>query len=410
MEKPGWRGAMLDVSRHFFNKEFIKKTISALAVFDYNRLHLHLTDDQGWRIESKLFPRLHEVGSVRAESQVSHNLAGRVFDGTEHSGYLTQADIRELVAHGKAHGIELIPEINIPGHTGALLAAHPEFGVNRLPTKVITEWGISKSLITPLPETFEFLRALLAEVAGLFPAEYFHVGGDESLIENWLRDEQVVQLMQTEDIATTEELFAYFMREVERILAALGKKMITWDDAFANNPELATDAIVMSWRGAEVAKRALAAGRSVIESPVFPLYFDYSYQVSEKEPLAIGGPITTYDVLEFRQLPDSLGVQFQLWSEYIAKPEHAEYMMWPRAAAVAFACWGEGNNFEDYFESRKQKLVELGINLRQEDFPGQDNSGLGIGEFHPGYPIQEVMAELVKAARQGQVANDFDKR
>ena len=407
--KPNWRGAMLDVSRHFLDSAFIKKTISSLAVFDYNRLHLHLTDDQGWRLESKRFPLLHEIGSTRPRSQVSHNLAGRKYDDTPHSGYLSQDQIVEIVEFGLDHGIEIVPEINIPGHTGALLAAYPELGLEGEKTGVTVDWGISTSLLSPLPPTFKFLEELFDEVSGLFPSEYIHVGGDESLIEHWLRDSRVSALMRQKNLTDTSEVLAYFMRSVEEILSKLGKKMITWDDAFANNPELATSAVVMSWRGEEVAELALRRGREVIEAPVFPLYFDYSHEVSENEPLAIGGPITTADVLAFKPLANTMGVQFQLWTEYIQSPEHAEYMMWPRAAALAFACWGEGNNFEEYFSERRQKLSEIGVNIREEDpSKRKDQSSLGIGEFHPGYPIAAVRSELANAASRGLVANNFD--
>lgn len=408
--KPVWRGAMLDISRHFFSCEFIKKTISSLAVFDYNRLHLHLTDDQGWRLESKRFPFLHEIGSTRPKSQVSHNLAGRNYDDIPHSGYLTQQEVREIVQFGLEHGIEVVPEINIPGHTGALLAAYPEFGLGEEKPEVIVDWGISQSLISPLPETFDFLEELLTEVSELFPSEFIHVGGDESLIEHWLDDSRVQALMGIENLSSAPELLSYFMARVEKILSSLGKRMITWDDAFANNPLLATGAVVMSWRGAGVAKLALQHGREVIEAPVFPLYFDYSYEVSEREPLAIGGPVSTADVLAFKPLTNTMGVQFQLWTEYIKSPEHAEYMVWPRAAALAFACWGEGESFEEYFAERKQRLSEIGVNIREEDpKKRKDQSALGIGPFHPGYPVAAVIKELASAASRGVVANSFDK-
>lgn len=400
---------MLDISRHFFTSEFIKKTISSLAVFDYNRLHLHLTDDQGWRLESKRFPLLHETGSTRSKSQISHTLAGRRYDDIPHSGYLTQLEIRKIVQFGLDHGIEIVPEINIPGHTGALLAAYPQFGLGAEKSEVLVDWGISNSLISPLAETFDFLEELLTEVSELFPSRFFHVGGDESLIENWLTDPKIREMMRSENINTAPELLSLFMTRVESILAGLGKRMITWDDAFANNPELATDAVVMSWRGEGIAKLALEHGREVIEAPVFPLYFDYSHEVSNQEPLAIGGPISTADVLAFRPLEKTMGVQFQLWTEYVQSSQHAEYMMWPRAAALAFACWGEGESFEEYFAERRQRLSEIGINIREED-PGKrkDQSALGIGSFHPGYPVADVISKLASAASRGVVANDFD--
>lgn len=403
-----WRGAMLDISRHYFDAAFIKKTISALAVFDYNTLHLHLTDDQGWRLESKVFPRLHEVGSVRKQSQNNHGLLEPTYDGKEHSGYLTQADVREIVSHAHSLGMQVVPEINIPGHTGALLAAYPQFGINQNSVEVSGRWGISDYLLRPFPETFEFLEKVFTEVASLFPSEYIHVGGDESLIDNWLHDADVVALMKERGFSTTKELFLFFMKEVEKIISSLGKKMITWDDAFAFDPEQATGATVMSWRGSAIAQIALDHGREVIQGPVFPTYFDYAQEVSEDEPLAIGGPVTLDDVLAFTPLAGVAGIQFQLWTEYIQTPMHAEYMMWPRAAALAFRCWGEGEDFESYFAERRPKLDALGVTIRDLDpLKRAKIAHLGIGDYYRGFDTASMMETLEKSAVAGEVAHDF---
>ncbi|CAN1528617.1 GH20_chitobiase-like domain containing protein [Candidatus Nanopelagicaceae bacterium] len=403
-----WRGAMLDISRHYFDAAFIKKTISALAAFDYNTLHLHLTDDQGWRLESKVFPRLHEVGSVRKQSQNNHGLLEPTYDGKEHSGYLTQADVREIVSHAHSLGMQVVPEINIPGHTGALLAAYPQFGINQNSVEVSGRWGISDYLLRPFPETFEFLTQVFEEVTEMFPSEYIHVGGDESLIDNWLHDADVVAFMKERGFSTTKELFLFFMKEVEKIISSLGKKMITWDDAFAFDPEQATGATVMSWRGSAIAQIALDHGREVIQGPVFPTYFDYAQEVSEDEPLAIGGPVTLDDVLAFTPLAGVTGVQFQLWSEYIQTPMHAEYMMWPRAAALAFRCWGEGEDFESYFAERKPKLDALGVTIRDLDpLKRAKIAHLGIGDYYRGFDTASMMETLEKSAVAGEVAHDF---
>jgi len=403
-----WRGAMLDISRHYFDAAFIKKTISALAIFDYNTLHLHLTDDQGWRLESKTFPLLHEVGSIRKQSQNNHGLLEPTYDGKEHSGFLTQADVCDIVNHAQSLGMTIVPEINIPGHTGALLAAYPQFGINQADVEVSGRWGISDHLLRPFPETFEFLQKIFEEVASLFPAEYIHVGGDESLIDNWLTDPEVVAFMKDQGIASTKELFIFFMREVEKIINSLGKKMITWDDAFAFDPNQATQATVMSWRGSAIAQIALDHGREVIQGPVFPTYLDYAQEVSEKEPLAIGGPITLDDVLAFSPLPNVLGVQFQLWTEYIQSPVHAEYMMWPRAAALAFRCWGSGDDFKSYFDGRRGELDALGVTIREFDPLKRANiSDLGIGAYYRGFDTASMMETLEKSAIAGEVAHDF---
>ncbi len=403
-----WRGAMLDISRHYFDAAFIKKTISSLAIFDYNTLHLHLTDDQGWRLESKVFPLLHEVGSIRKQSQNNHGLLELTYDGKQHSGYLTHNDVREIVSHARSLGMQVVPEVNIPGHTGALLAAYPQFGVNKAAVEVSGRWGISDYLLRPFPETFEFLTKVFEEVASIFPSEYIHVGGDESLIDNWLKDPEVVVFMKENGFATTKELFMYFMKEIEKIISGLGKKMVTWDDAFAFDPEQATQASVMSWRGEAIAQIAIDHGREVIQGPVFPTYLDYSQEVSEFEPLAIGGPVTLEDVLTFNPLPGVTGVQFQLWSEYIQSPVHAEYMMWPRAAALAYRCWGEGKDFESYFAERKPKLDELGVTIRDQDPLKRLNiRHLGIGKYYRGFDTASMMEALEKSAIAGEVAHDF---
>ena len=400
-----WRGAMLDISRHFFDAQFIKKTISSLAIFNYNTLHLHLTDDQGWRLESKVFPLLHQVGSIRKHSQNNHGLLEPTFDGVEHSGFLTHEDVREIIVHASSLGMQVIPEINIPGHTGALLAAYPQYGINQNPVEVSGRWGISDHLLRPFPETFEFLKNVFREVAELFPSDYIHVGGDESLINNWLLDPEVVAWMKSKEFVTTKEVFIYFMQEVEKIINGLGKKMVTWDDAFAFDPEQATQATVMSWRGHAIAQIALDHGREVIQGPVFPTYFDYSQEVSTEEPLAIGGPVTLDDVLAFSPLPGATGVQFQLWSEYIQSPTHAEYMMWPRAAALAFRCWGDGDSFEDYFDQRREKLEALGVTIRDPDpLKRVDITHLGIGPYYRGFDTAQMMQALEESAIAGEVA------
>lgn len=403
-----WRGAMLDISRHYFDAAFIKKTLSSLALFDYNTLHLHLTDDQGWRLESKAFPSLHTVGSIRKHSQNNHGLLEPTFDGKEHSGYLTHDDVREIVGHAQMLGIDVVPEINIPGHTGALLASYPQYGINQISVEVSGRWGISDHLLRPFPETFQFLEKIFQEVTSIFPSDYIHVGGDESLIDNWLKDSEIVAWVKQQDFATTKDVFIFFMREVEKIIDGLGKKMVTWDDAFAFDPEKATKATVMSWRGDAIAKIALEHKREVIQGPVFPTYFDYSQETSENEPLAIGGPVTLEDVLEFTPLPNATGVQFQLWTEYIESEMHAEYMMWPRAAALAFRCWSDEKDFESYFNKRRPQLEKLGVTIREIDPLKRVNiAHLGIGKYFRGFDTAHMMQTLEKSAIAGEVAHDF---
>ena len=401
-----WRGAMLDISRHYFDKDFIKKTMNALALFDYNVLQLHLTDDQGWRFESKKFPLLHEVGSRRIKSQINHSLQTPEFEYQVHEGFLSHADIKEIVDHGKSLNIDVVPEINIPGHTGALLAAYPQFGVNGETVEVSGQWGISNHLLRPFPDTFEFLRELFIEISSVFPSQYIHVGGDESLIDNWLKDAEIVSFMKERRFDSPKELFIYFMKEIEVIINSLGKKMITWDDAFAFDPSQATQATVMSWRGAEIAKTAMQHGRDVIFSPVFPAYFDYSQELSESEPLAIGGPVTLEDVLAFKPIEGVKGVQCQMWTEYIEDPTHLEYMMWPRAAALAFAAWGDGDDFMHYFNQRREGLDSLGVTIREIDpLKRRKIADLGVGKYYPGFPVASMMQKLEESAASGEIAH-----
>ena len=380
--------------------------MSALALFDYNVIQLHLTDDQGWRFESKKFPLLHELGSRRLKSQINHSLQTPEFEYQVHEGFLSHADIKEIVDHGKSLNIDVVPEINIPGHTGGLLAAYPQFGVNGEIVEVSGQWGISNHLLRPFPETFEFLRELFTEVSSVFPSQYIHVGGDESLIDNWLKDPEIVSFMKERKFSTPKELFIYFMKEIEVIISSLGKKMITWDDAFAFDPSQATQATVMSWRGAEISKTAMQHGRDVIFSPVFPTYFDYSQELSESEPLAIGGPVTLEDVLAFKPIDGVLGVQCQLWTEYIEDPTHLEYMMWPRAAALAFASWGDGDDFMQYFNERRAGLDSLGITIREIEPQKRKNiADLGIGKYYPGFPVASMMQKLEESAASGEIAH-----
>jgi hexosaminidase len=212
--------------------------------------------------------------------------------------------------------------------------------------------------------------------------------------------------MKERGFSTPKDLFIYFMKEIEVIINTLGKKMITWDDAFAFNPSQATQATVMSWRGADIANTAIEHNRDVILSPVFPTYFDYSQELSESEPLAIGGPITLEDVLSFKPIDGVLGVQCQIWSEYIEDPTHLEYMMWPRAAALAFAAWGDGDDFMQYFNERRADLDSLGITIREiEPLRRKSISNLGVGKYHPGYPVTSMMQKLEESAASGEVAH-----
>jgi hexosaminidase len=413
-----WRGGMLDVSRHFFPKRSVLRLIDTMAAHKYNRLQLHLTDDQGWRIESLRYPLLTSRGAVRAESQTTHYDDEPAMDGTPHGGFYTQADIKEIVAHAQERGIVIVPEIEFPGHTGALLASYPAWGSPQIAREVGTKWGIFDSLVSPLPEIEEHIKNLLSEVLELFPSPWIHMGGDEGLISRWLEDPPVVQHMRAKGLETSRELFTDFMGRISAWLAENGRTMITWDDAFANDPTGAAPGVVMAWRGTEVARRAADLNFDVVLSPVVPTYFDYYQAEDTREPLAIGGPITLQDVAEFDPLSASwgesalnnvLGTQFQVWTELIPSERHLDYMTWPRACVLAEVAWTGApvptHDLTERLLGHLPRLDAMGVEYRPLDGPRPwQEGGLGSRRHRPSKSMAEKRAALNRAAEDGDVA------
>ncbi|MDH2442588.1 beta-N-acetylhexosaminidase [Amnibacterium sp. CER49] len=414
-----WRGALLDVARRFFPKRFLLHFVDTLAAHKINRLHLHLTDDQGWRVESHAFPRLNSVGSVRAASQVTHFDEEPETDGTPHGGFYSSSDLAELVSYAADRGIVVIPEIELPGHSGALLASYPEFGPQDESRSVLTHWGISNSLVSPLPEVQEHLRRLLTEVLAVFPSPWIHLGGDETRLGNWERDPAVSEYMRREGIASVGELFNRFMTDLGAWLTTQGRVMVMWDDAFANSPDDAPPAVVTCWRGTDVARQAAERGHDVVLAPVFPTYLDYYQAADEREPLAIGGPITLEDAAGFDPLDARwgdevrsrvLGMQFQLWTEMMESERHVEYMAWPRACALAEAAWtgrpaASTPGFLDRLADHLPRLAALGIEYRPLDGPHPwQEAGTGRRHHRVGLPIAEIRGALSQAAEDGATA------
>jgi len=398
-----WRGGLLDIARHFYDKDVILKTIDLFAVHKINYLQLHLTDDQGWRIESTKFPLLNSVGSFRKETQLSHFAEEKRFDSTPHGGFLSKEDIREIVAHAHSRGIVVVPEIELPGHTGALLAAYPEFGIPKGERDVSTSWGIFKSLLSPVPKTIAFVEEILEEIFELFPSPWIHVGGDESLQDIWLEDEEIQSLMQENKLTSTQELFTNFMSQIGAFARSKGRTIITWDDAFASGFRNDTETVIMAWRGTKIAQRAAKSGLEVILAPVVPFYFDYYQEESIDEPQAIGGPISVADVLAFdtqdlgwseAENSKLLGCQFQLWTEFIRSSKQVEYMMWPRATAFAEIMWNgkpsDLESFEQLFLKHALRLEALNVNFRPIKGPHPwQKAGNGVNAHVLGWDFHE---------------------
>lgn len=352
-----WRGAHLDVARHFVPKRELLALIDAFASLKLNRLHLHLTDDQGWRVQSRRYPALHEIGSHRPASRISLNQEDPpVYDHTPHGGYYTLADLAELHAYAQERMITVVPEIEVPGHASALLAALPELGAGSPPPggyQVIQDWGIFPYLMSPLPATLDFLREIFTELLSAIPAPYVHIGGDECVLDSWRTDPEIDAYRRERRLASAEELHAVFLREVADLLAEeFGARAVVWDEGFASTGGkpglLRPDTIVMAWRGMEIGRRAAEAGHEVIASPVLPTYFDYYQSEDGDEPAGIAGPVTVADVAAFSPVPADwpdaarqrlIGTQFQVWTEYIRSPRELEYMIFPRACALADVAW-----------------------------------------------------------------------
>lgn len=390
-----WRGMHLDVARHFFPKEFIKKYIDYLAMYKMNMFHWHLTDDQGWRLEIKKYPKLTEVGAWRNATLKGHwSIFPHEFDSTRYGGYYTQDDIREVVEYASKRHIMVVPEIEMPGHSMAILASYPELSCSKGPFEVATEWGVEDNVLCPKEETIRFMEDVLSEVIELFPGKYIHVGGDEVPKVSWKQSEYCQQLMKKEGLKDENELQSYFIKRIETFLYSKGKTMIGWDEILEGG--LAPNATVMSWRGVDGGIEAARMDHDVVMTPGKFCYFDH-YQGNPKfEPLAIGGYVPVDKVYSYEPVPDSLtdeqkthilGAQGNLWTEYIADFNHVEYMAFPRICALAEVVWSpkENRNYAD-FQSRLLEhfklLDKLGVNYSKSIF--QLNADVLPNDSHDG--------------------------
>lgn len=369
IDKPrfAYRGAMLDVCRHKFTTDEVKRYIDILALHKINTFHWHLTDDQGWRIEIKRYPELTQTGAMRKQTLVGRYRTSKEYDGTPYGGYFTQDEIRDVVKYAAERYITVIPEIEMPGHAVAALATYPKLGCTGGPYEVRTTWGISEDVFCAgSEETFEFIENVLTEVLELFPSEYIHIGGDECPKVRWKACPKCQRRISEEGLANETELQSYFMKRIERWLNGHGRKIIGWDEILQGG--ITRSATIMSWRGTKGGIAAAALGNRVIMSPNTYCYIDY-YQTEGREaagePLANGRRSVTMEKLYSFEPLEGLteeqggfiaGVQVNLWTEYIKTFDHAQRMLLPRLAALSEVGWSDRTRDLDDFRRRMRSL------------------------------------------------------
>lgn len=378
-----YRGMHLDVGRHFFPVEFVKHYLDMMAMYKMNRFHWHLTEDQGWRIEIKKYPKLTEVGAWRDSTLIGSYKGPDRYTHERTGGFYTQDEIREVVAYAQDLFITIIPEIEMPGHATAALASYPWLGCQ--PNKdyhVISTWGVFEDIYCPSEKTFTFLENVLTEVMALFPSEYIHIGGDEAPKTAWENSELAQKVIEREGLKDEHELQSYFIGRIEKFLNAHGRQIIGWDEILQGG--LAPNATVMSWRGIEGGIKAAKQGHDVIMTPTSFCYLDYYQADPATEPLAIGGFVPLTKVYSYEPVPDTLtaeeakhilGSQVNLWTEYIHTGNKVEYMVFPRAVAMAEVVWSakEDRNFDGFWSRLQSQFTRfdiLGINAA-EHYRGQ---------------------------------------
>ena len=383
-----WRGFMLDEARHFFGKEQVKEILDLMARYKLNRFHWHLTEDQGWRAEIKAYPRLTEVGAWRSGTMIKKEWGSS--DGIRYGGFYTQDEMKEIVQYAAERGITVIPEVDLPGHMLAALAAYPELGCTGGPYEVWTRWGVAKDILCAgNDEIFTFLENVFKELTEIFPSEYIHIGGDECFggdaepnrPDPWDVCPKCAARMKQLGIKKGPQakhyLQNYVTARVQKILESMGRKVIGWDEILQGN--LAPGATVMSWRGVQGGIEAAAKGFDAIMTPNSHMYFDY-YQSkdTENEPFAIGGFLPLERVYSYEPLDGITpgaeshikGVQANLWTEYIATPEHLEYMLLPRLCALSEVQWCEPETkdyerFSAALNHTYEILDAMGLNYRK---------------------------------------------
>ncbi|MFG3700530.1 beta-N-acetylhexosaminidase [Micromonospora sp. NPDC047620] len=370
----GWRGAMLDVARHFMPKEFVLRFIDLLALHKLNVLHLHLTDDQGWRLEIPRYPRLTEIGAWRAETLVGHaRQTPRRYDGVRHGGFYTRQDIQEIVTYAATRFVTVVPEIDSPGHSQAAIAAYPQLGNTGRQLDVWTDWGISEHVLDISETTVGFYRDVLDEVMALFPGNYLHLGGDECPTGQWRANPAVTARLAELGLSDERALLGWYVGELASFVTDRGRRPVFWYDT--ETALRVPNAIAMPWRGDGAAMAAHQDGHDVVLASHEHLYLDY-YQSQDRdtEPLAIGGHTSLERVYEFDadQPVGALGAQCQLWTEYMPRPEDVERMAFPRLCAFSETVWSTAPrhsfaSFRDRVTAHLPRLAAAGATYRPLD-------------------------------------------
>ena len=339
-----WRGLLIDPARHFIPKGDVMRFIDAMALHKFNRLQIHLTDNEGWRIEIKKYPKLAEIGS-----KMDWTLRRKGANATPRFGFYTRDDVREIVRYAAARHITIVPEIEMPAHTGAATVAYPRLSLTPdalagLPPD--ERWRKIRGVVAPRPETVAFLQEVLTEVIDLFPGRYIHIGGDEANTKHWQASDEMQAQMRRLNLKDVHELHSWFIKQIDAHLTARGRRMVGWDEILQGG--LAPGATVMSWRGVAGAVTAARAGHDTVMAPTSHTYFDYYQGPRESEPQAIGGFVPVEKVYRFEPVPPELtrdqarhvlGAQAQLWGEFIPDHKHRQYMAFPRACALIEVCW-----------------------------------------------------------------------
>ncbi|MGN7721507.1 family 20 glycosylhydrolase [Chitinophaga sp. 22620] len=380
-----YRGLMLDVGRHFFSVAYVKQFIDVMAHYKLNRFHWHLTEDQGWRIEIKKYPKLQSVASNRKETMMGPYRDGK-YDGKPYGGYYTQEEVKDIVKYAGERFITVVPEIEMPGHAQAALAAYPNLGCTGGPYEVSTKWGVHKEVYCAGNDSvYAFLEDVLTEVMPLFPGQYVHIGGDECPKDRWKECPKCQARMKALGLKDEHELQSYFIQRMEKFLNSKGKKIIGWDEILEGG--LAPDATVMSWRGEAGGIAAAKQKHDVIMTPNTYLYLDYHQGNPATEPLAIGGYLPLEKVYSYEPYPSSLnaeeqkyikGVQGNVWTEYIPDAKGVDYFTYPRALALAEIGWSPASkkdyaSFTSRLQSALQDLDKRGVNFRIPEAAGAED-------------------------------------
>ncbi|MCK9452907.1 MAG: family 20 glycosylhydrolase [Bacteroidales bacterium] len=408
-----YRGMHLDVSRHFFSVDFIKQYIDLLAMYKYNTFHWHLTEDQGWRIEIKAYPKLTEIGGWRKETKIGHQWeTPKQFDGQRYGGFYTQDEVREIVDYAASKYITVIPEIEMPGHAMAALAAYPELGCTGGPYAVQGEWGVFDDIYCSRESTFIFLENVLTEVMEMFPSTYIHIGGDEAPKTRWKACPDCQKRIREEGLEDEAQLQSYFISRISKFLEKHERQIIGWDEILEGG--LAPGATVMSWRGTEGGIAAAQMGHDVIMTPNSHCYYDHYQGNPSEEPLAIGGFTPLSQVYDFEPIPTALnsteakhiiGAQANVWTEYITDNDEVTYMILPRMVALSEVLWSpaKNRNWENFYNRLPAHFARYdALGLHYSQSVNQVKTKLVVTE------TADTLVELTAEVPQAQIFYTLD--